>query len=378
MSKYTTQLRWIVEQTGSGLPVPEGQGFADAVYKYIGLDRYPIFDEEYRHGLNDKIIEHFYFREIGFETAAQFAFYLRRTMNEIMPKYNKMYQAQLTIDIQDALYDYYMNRDESYKGHDDDDTDFTKHGVKAEGETATRDATTTNDLTDLETRNLKDKITYGKEKQERDARTNQRLVQGTTTTDQDQTNTQSTTRTPNLTETVEDASHDRNVFMDTPMGLMTNTTAPTVENMNYATNVTYDDHNGNATTRNTGTETTATNGSATNDVSVNENTSISDVKGGTYTTANLGSDTTDKTGTDKHEKTGTVTLDQDDTRKKNTTEDETASTERDFDREYEKSIKEKGRRSHSPAWLMNEFAEKWLNIDMMIIRDLEDLFLGLW
>lgn len=94
MSKYTTQLRWIVEQTGQALPVPDGQEYADAVYKAIGLDKYPIFDETYRSSLNDKIIDHFYFREIGFETAAQFRWYMRRTMNEIMPYYNQLYSSK--------------------------------------------------------------------------------------------------------------------------------------------------------------------------------------------------------------------------------------------------------------------------------------------
>ena len=378
MSKYTTQLRWIVEQIGNGLPVPEGQDFADAVYRYIGLDKYPIFDETYRHGLNDKIIEHFYFREIGFETAAQFAFYLRRTMNEIMPKYNKMFQAQLTINMQDALYDYYTNRTETYSGHDDDDTSFEKQGEKHEGETATRDATTTNNLTEQDTKNLQDKITYGKEKLEHDGRTNQRQVQSTTTTDQDQTNTQNTTRTPNLTETTNDSYQDRNVYEDTPMGLLPNQSSPTIADVNYATNVTYDDHTGNSTTNSTGTETTATQGSNTNDVSVTETSTVSDVKGGSYTSSNSGADTTDHTGTDTLKKTGTVDLDQDDTRSLNANDAESGSTQRDFTREYEKNVIEKGRRSHSPAWMMSEFAEKWLNIDMMIIRDLEDLFMGLW
>lgn len=98
MSKYTTQLRWIVEQLGEGLPVPDGQEYANAVYKYIGLDKYPIFDESYRVKLNDKIIDHFYFREIGFETAAQFAWYLRRTMNEIMPYYNQLYLSESLVE----------------------------------------------------------------------------------------------------------------------------------------------------------------------------------------------------------------------------------------------------------------------------------------
>lgn len=57
----------------------------------LGLNDYPIWDEEYRNVLNDKIIKHFWFREIGFETPGMFKFYLNRTMNEIMPYYNKLY-----------------------------------------------------------------------------------------------------------------------------------------------------------------------------------------------------------------------------------------------------------------------------------------------
>lgn len=78
MSKYTTTIRMLLEN-----------GFE------LALDDYPIFDENYRKTLNKKIIDHFYFREIGFETAGLFNFYLKRTMNEIMPFYNQLYNSQL-------------------------------------------------------------------------------------------------------------------------------------------------------------------------------------------------------------------------------------------------------------------------------------------
>lgn len=61
----------------------------------IGLDRYPIFDEKYREGLNDKIVSHYYMREIGFEDDDYFIFALRRKMNEIMPYYNQIYKSTL-------------------------------------------------------------------------------------------------------------------------------------------------------------------------------------------------------------------------------------------------------------------------------------------
>ena len=60
----------------------------------IGLKDYPIFDENYRKQLNDKIINHFYFREISAETETQFRFFINRKMAEIMPYYNKLYESE--------------------------------------------------------------------------------------------------------------------------------------------------------------------------------------------------------------------------------------------------------------------------------------------
>lgn len=78
MSKYTTELRWIVENDYD-----------------LQLNEYPIFDENYRQKLNQKIINHYYFREIGFETVGLFRFYLKQTLNEIMPYYNQLYESAL-------------------------------------------------------------------------------------------------------------------------------------------------------------------------------------------------------------------------------------------------------------------------------------------
>lgn len=65
----------------------------------IGLNVYPIFDEDYRQGLNKKITDHYYNREIGMETIGMFTFALKRRMNEIMPFYNQLYKSeQLIVD----------------------------------------------------------------------------------------------------------------------------------------------------------------------------------------------------------------------------------------------------------------------------------------
>lgn len=82
MSRYTIELRYLIE------------GNYD-----LGLKDYSIFDESYREQLNNKIIQHYYFREIGFETEALFKNRLNQKMNEIMPYYNQMYESsKLKID----------------------------------------------------------------------------------------------------------------------------------------------------------------------------------------------------------------------------------------------------------------------------------------
>lgn len=78
MAKYTVELGRLIE-TGFDL----------------GLNKYPIFDENYRRPLNNKILRHYWFREIGFETAELFKRYLNQTLAEIMPYYNQLYNSEL-------------------------------------------------------------------------------------------------------------------------------------------------------------------------------------------------------------------------------------------------------------------------------------------
>ncbi len=61
------------------------------------MTEYPIFDENYRDILNEKILHHYYMDEIGFETAPLFRFYLNTKLNEIMPFYNTLYATQKVI-----------------------------------------------------------------------------------------------------------------------------------------------------------------------------------------------------------------------------------------------------------------------------------------
>lgn len=95
MSKYTTELRWIVEQTLDDHALSHEESNWARCYKILGLDDYPIFDENHRQVLNNKIIRHYYTREIGAETAGRFRLFVRDTMHLIMPYYNQLYESEL-------------------------------------------------------------------------------------------------------------------------------------------------------------------------------------------------------------------------------------------------------------------------------------------
>ena len=77
MSKYTTTIKNLIDNNFN-----------------FDMTHYPIWNESYRNILNQKILNHYYEDEIGFETANLFKFYLNNKLNEIMPYYNDLYRAQ--------------------------------------------------------------------------------------------------------------------------------------------------------------------------------------------------------------------------------------------------------------------------------------------
>lgn len=62
---------------------------------HIGLDYYPIFDESYRKTLNDRIKRTYWLQEIAHETIDIFTWRLSLKMDLIMPRYNRMYLAEI-------------------------------------------------------------------------------------------------------------------------------------------------------------------------------------------------------------------------------------------------------------------------------------------
>lgn len=96
MSKYTTEVRFICESK-SGLENSSGADNVDAViagaWNKIFTSKAPFFDEEYRSVLCQKILKHYYLREICCETVGIWTLWMNTRLEEIMPYYNQLYES---------------------------------------------------------------------------------------------------------------------------------------------------------------------------------------------------------------------------------------------------------------------------------------------
>lgn len=98
MSKYTTEVRFICENA-CGYSESKGGYSVDSIvadsWNKVFTDKFPIYDESYRGVLCQKILKHFYFREIGCETVGLWKVWMNERLEMIMPYYNQLYKSAL-------------------------------------------------------------------------------------------------------------------------------------------------------------------------------------------------------------------------------------------------------------------------------------------
>lgn len=94
MSKYTTELRYIIEEYNEE-EISDNANSDDLIEKALPKlfnFNYPIYNEDYKKTLELNIVRHFYTREICTETVGRWKMFLRDRLWMIMPKYNVMYK----------------------------------------------------------------------------------------------------------------------------------------------------------------------------------------------------------------------------------------------------------------------------------------------
>lgn len=116
MSKYTTEVRFICESK-AGLSESSGSDNVDDIisksWNKIFTSKAVFFDESYRAILCQKILKHYYLREIGSETVGIWKLWLNTKLEEIMPFYNQLYKSAL-IEF-NPLYDVDLKRTHNRK-----------------------------------------------------------------------------------------------------------------------------------------------------------------------------------------------------------------------------------------------------------------------
>lgn len=360
MSKYTTEVRFICEQQ-SGLE--ESKGYNDvgqiieSARTHIFDFPYPIFSNEYKPVLESKILMHYYTREISEETYGLWKLRLRARMNEIMPYYNKLYESEL-IEF-NPLWDTDLSTDRDIQ------TDNTH-----EDETVT-DNTTVKTTDDSLVTDGRDVVTLGGEDvstidgQDVSATTGQDVstLGGEDVSRAGGTDTNSATRN--------DVNNEWDLYSDTPQGSIKGIQGaeddPSLGDNGYLTNArhTFGDTQGSTSSGSTVYGRTDTMDYGRTDTTEYGKTNTTDID--RSNTVEYG-----KTTTTDYGKSSTLESDARDKFDGNVTTDGTSSDTVDF---FERVT---GYRGRNASESILKFRETFLNIDMMIIKELRDLFFNLW
>lgn len=304
----------------------------------LGLKHYPIFSESHRQELNEKIVNHFRYREIGYETVTQFIFALNRKMFEIMPFYNQLYESE-ELEIS-ALTNYSYDEISKKTGNDLLEKTGTDTNKQTGDSTRTDTGTQTNEQTGADKQtfeDVKNKTTYGSNENEN------------TTTTSDVKHGQTTT--------TEGTDTSKRVHSDTPQGMLS---ANFPESANYAS-----------------------------DADVTKNTNASTVsQGGTDSTSGTVKGTKGKSGSDESVQTGDIVTTHDtqgkltnDLSSKNEFNADSSTTygskaKQNYDNLL--ATNKKGYQGISPSELLQKYRETFLNIDMLVISELEELFISIF
>lgn len=352
----------------------------------IPLDNYPIFDERYRPVLNDKIIDHYFTREICCPEPQRFSRYLERRMNEIMPYYNQLYVSAM-------------------KEFDPFETVSIVSKAKHKDSESARRVTNTGEQTANTNESAESHHTEsGSREDENNALTDKFGKVDTRSVTKDNTDntdtTEKTTGSETFDETTTNALKDKTHITETD-----NLRETTTDNQNYwdlpQTYQSGTDSNGNPIYSN-GAPTTATNnsGSKTNnntidrdettdhtgtvvvdrDIATTESKTGNRKTVGKETTADTNTESGETTHTNKRDTTGSAN---ESYNGKVNTKDigsrvGTAETSDEHEIAHEEETSKHGREMFSPSKLLKEWRSTFLNIDMLVIDELENLFMGVF
>lgn len=356
MSKYTTEVRFICEEAAG---LRESKGYDDvndiveAAYPKIFDNSLNFYNDATRDRLLPKILLHYYTREIGFETVGLWKLKLNQKMREILPYYNQLYASE------DLEYDPLKNVDNTHT-HDGAYVDNSKVDNKKNSfATETRDLRTVDDGSSSYDRN-EDTI----------------LRHDLTTThgnDVTMRGNDTTTRGNDTTARTINANRDHWImYSDTPQGGINGVSAAggvgaagTLSGDAYLTNATHETEAPAATTD------TLTHGQITN-----SHGNITNQFGDIVETYNKAGDKADHVDQDGWDKTDNVNTHTGTIQNASEITDDNKRKDDGTDTYTKHEIGKIGVETYQE--MVMKYRDTFLNIDMMIIDELSDLFMKVW
>jgi hypothetical protein len=375
LSKYTTEVRFICE-TLTGLDESAGltnvnKVIADARPLLFNFE-YPIFDANYKEELETKILYHYYTREIAHESVSLWRLKLQTKLTEIMPYYNQLYKS--------ALLEFNPLRDVDFTRINKTDTEESqdKYSNGTDTHSESGNSHKVNDLTNTDSGSLSENETIyntGTVKNEGSG-----TISGNNKTEGSVSDTGNSVK-DGLNETKINSTINKtadenlmDAFSDTPQGGLTN-----INNYTYLTTARKNDN-----TREEEQKEVADNKLTTTETVDNSNTTNTDMtETNNETNSNTNTQTnnlenkrnTSNTSDNVNRQTGDVTVTTGANKTINTheTSNNTIAGKEDF---FESISGKTGGITYSE--MLNKFRTTFLNIDMMVISDLKELFFTLW
>lgn len=358
MARYTLHLNEILEDFWKSKNPGQPYRIDDLIQLGVEtlFEPYIIFEESYRQILNEKIVRHFFTNEIGFETYWLWRFELNTRLKEIMPYFNDLYRATVNgIDpFKDT--DYWRKNkgsgNEKIDGEGHKGIDSTKSAASQDSGTDSTHSNSNSEGTTTDTEVKEKAFTAGVVNTKVETYTSDskdtKTKKGT-----DNTNAQAT---PSLT-----------LSSDTPQGSIEGVTAG-----KYLSNVTQVRTDGSGDTTVTYDTVEDTSGRPSNKNTVDtpegtEKTVDKTLSGNVHVIENESNDTTVKYGkkNDLKETAGTL-------------EDTTNTSNKDRWDVFAEHVFGKMNNSRTYYETLADLKDKILNIDLMVIDALEDLFMLLW
>lgn len=400
-------------------------------------DDIPMFDESYRNVLFGKILKHYYTREIGFETYGLWKLKLNTKLEEIMPYYNQLYKSELlkfdplvntqysTKSLRKFDSENVLDGKFNSTSNDTEKMNETKKDIFDENENTVGN-TKTNDVHEKGTTQTTEHNTNVEHEFGKTSTTNENGTNNTEYDTQDVTSKESTTNNTGSGSTNHVGSEKEQIVgsesttnsygnvsnftknSDTPQGNISN-----FEDNKYLSSLSQTD-----TKRGNDTTTVNYGGDRANIKSFDgridsSNSTNEETIKGTDTLTKTGNDTTStesettikETGSNNDTETGnqTVTFSGADTdngttdivndvnkKGSNTSEDElsrqndsirndktdSTTTIKNLDDYVDSVFGKQGGDTYSE--MLMKFRETFLNIDMLVIENLETLFMGVW